>query len=64
MNSKLKLLVLISLLVVTGHSFAQKTTLQASVSGLKGDGHKATLSVVDGNRFCLSTLWPSTIRAT
>ncbi len=50
MNSKLKLLVLISLLVVTGHSFAQKTTLQASVSGLKGDGHKATLSVVDGNK--------------
>ena len=48
MNSKLKLLVLISLLVATGHSFAQKTTLQASVSGLKGDGHKATLSVVDG----------------
>lgn len=50
MNSKLKLLVLISLLVATGHSFAQKTTLQASVSGLKGDGHKATLSVVDGNK--------------
>lgn len=50
MNPKLKLLVLISLLVATGHSFAQKTTLQASVSGLKGDGHKATLSVVDGNK--------------
>lgn len=50
MNSKLKLLVLIALLVVTGHSFAQKTTLQASVSGLKGDCHKATLSVVDGNK--------------
>lgn len=50
MNPKLKLLVLIALFVATGHSFAQKTTLQASVSGLKGDGHKAILSVVDGNK--------------
>lgn len=50
MNPKLKLLVLIALFVATGRSFAQKTTLQASVSGLKGDGHKAILSVVDGNK--------------
>lgn len=50
MNPKLKLLVLTALLVATGRSFAQKTTLQASVSGLKGDGHKAILSVVDGNK--------------